>query len=156
MNAHIIYHARSEIPFEFFSLRNYFEPFVYYLIFWFSTPAGWRNEWELGWGKWPFPFFLPWLWLLLYLFVAAFYYLRAWWKTIYFPFPWLVSFILFLFEEVSRFSDTLFAGSSYEFSKTLSIFCPASSLELTTGEIKFASYWSVCRESASFKFFDFI
>ena len=45
----------------------------------------------------------------------------------------------FLVEEVSRFSDTLFAGSSYELSPALSFFCPVSSLELTTGEIIFAS-----------------
>ena len=45
----------------------------------------------------------------------------------------------FLVEEVSRFSDTLFAGSSYELSPALSFSCPASSLELTTGEITFAS-----------------
>ena len=40
----------------------------------------------------------------------------------------------FLVQEVSRFSDTLFAGSSYELSSALSFFCPVSSLELTTGE----------------------
>ena len=45
----------------------------------------------------------------------------------------------FLVEEVSRFSDTLFAGSSYELSPALSFSCPASSLELTTREITFAS-----------------
>ena len=45
----------------------------------------------------------------------------------------------FPIEEVSRFSDTFFAGSSYELSPALSFFHPASSLELTTGEITFAS-----------------
>ena len=33
----------------------------------------------------------------------------------------------FFVEEVSRFSDTLFAGSSYELSPALSFSCPASS-----------------------------
>ena len=44
-----------------------------------------------------------------------------------------------LVEEVSRFSDTLFGGSAYELSPVLSFFHPASSLELTTVEITFAS-----------------
>ena len=44
-----------------------------------------------------------------------------------------------LVEEVSRFSDTLFAGSSYELSLALTFFCPATSLELTTEEITFVS-----------------
>ena len=44
-----------------------------------------------------------------------------------------------LAEEVSRFPDTFFSGSSYELSPALSFFCHASSLELTTGEIPFAS-----------------
>ena len=43
----------------------------------------------------------------------------------------------FVVEEVSRFSDIHFTGSSYEVSPALSFFCPASSLELTTGEITF-------------------
>ena len=45
----------------------------------------------------------------------------------------------FFVVEVSRFSDTLFAGSSYELSPALSFSCPASSLELTIWEITFAS-----------------
>ena len=44
-----------------------------------------------------------------------------------------------LVEEVSEFPDTLFAGLSYELSPALSFSRPGSSLELTTGEIKFAS-----------------
>ena len=35
-------------------------------------------------------------------------------------------------------------------------FCPASSVELTTGEITFGSCWSACRDSASFKRFSII
>ena len=45
----------------------------------------------------------------------------------------------FFVEEVSWFSDTLFVGSSYELPPALSFSCPASSRELTTGEIAFAS-----------------
>ena len=45
----------------------------------------------------------------------------------------------FFVEEVSRFSDTLFAGSSLELSPASSFFYPTSSLELTTGKRTFAS-----------------
>ena len=62
----------------------------------------------------------------------------------------------FFIEEVSRFSDTLSAGSSNELSPALLFSCPASWLELTTWEITFASCWSVCRDSAAFKLFDII
>ena len=62
----------------------------------------------------------------------------------------------FLVEEVSSFSDTVFAGSSHELSPTLSFFCPASSLELTTGEIIFVSCLSICRGSLSLKLFHII
>ena len=65
----------------------------------------------------------------------------------------------FLVEEVSRFSDTLFANSSHELSSFIIFFlffCPASSLQLTTEEITFASCWSACRDSASFKLFGII
>ena len=62
----------------------------------------------------------------------------------------------FLVEEVSRFSDTLFVSSSYDLSPALLFFCPALSLELTTGKITFALCWSVCRDSVYFKLFDII
>ena len=45
----------------------------------------------------------------------------------------------FFVEEVSSFSDTLFAGLSHELSSALSFSCPVLSLELTTGETTFAS-----------------
>ena len=57
MKVCIICHARWEIPFEFFSLRNYFELLIYCFIFWFSIWAGWwtgQKRW--GWGRQPFPF----------------------------------------------------------------------------------------------------
>ena len=47
--------------------------------------------------------------------------------------------VCLLVEEVSEFPDTLFAGLSYELSPALSFSRPASSMELTMGEIKFAS-----------------
>ena len=62
----------------------------------------------------------------------------------------------FLVEEVFRFSNALFAGSSYELSPALSFSCPASSLELTKGEITFALCWSVCWDPAFFKLLDII
>ena len=64
MKVCIICHARWEIPFEFFSLRNYFELLIYCFIFWFSIWTGWwtgQKRW--GWGRQPFPFFSPWPWL---------------------------------------------------------------------------------------------
>ena len=49
--------------------------------------SGWWTGW--GWGRWPFPFFLPWPWLLFQLFVGAFYNLLE----ISFSFLCLLSFI---------------------------------------------------------------
>ena len=91
-----------------------------------------------------FPFFTLWFWLPSYLFDEI---------EFLFLFLDLCRLSCLLAEEVSRFSDTLFAGSSHELSPALSFFCLAWSLELTTGEITFASCWSVCRDSVSFKLF---
>ena len=94
---------------------------------------------------------------LCLVFVGAFYYLRAWWGAIFFPFPWLVSLIFcLLVEEVSRFSDTLFASSSHDLFPALLYFCPATSLDSTAGEITIGSCWYVCSNSASFKLLDII
>ena len=59
-----------------------------------------------------------------------------------------------LVEEVSAFSNTLLAGSSYELSPSFPLFCPTSSLEVTAGEVTFTSFWSLCRDSAYSKLCD--
>ena len=81
-------------------------------------------------------------------------YLWVWWRGIYFPFLWRLSCLLV--EEVFWFTNNLFAGSSYELSLALPFFRPASTLGLATGEMTFASCWSVCRGSVSFKLCDTI
>ena len=156
MKVSIICRVRWEIPFEFFSLRNYSEPFVYNFIFWFSRQAWWWTGWEGGWGRWPFPFFLPRPWLLSSLFVGAFYCLWPWWRRIYFLLPCLVLFILLsCWGNLLVFWYPLCWLIIWVIS-TLLFFCLASSLELTTGEITFASCWYLCRDSASFKLFGII
>ena len=94
---HIICQARWEISFEFVFLRNYFEAFVYYFIFWLSRGAGsWTGYERWWWVRWFFLFFSPWPWLLSSLFVPALYCVSVWvwWRGIYFSFPCLVSFNL--------------------------------------------------------------
>ena len=51
--------------------RNYFEPFVYYFIFWFSRRADWWTGRGWGWERRPFPFFSHWPWLLSSLFFVS-------------------------------------------------------------------------------------
>ena len=134
MKVRIVCHARWEIPFEFFSLRNYFKLFVYYFIFWFSKRAVWWTGWEWVWRGQPFPFFLA---LTLTPFVSfCWSVLRSsgLMKENFFFFLDLCCLSSFFVEEISSFSDTLFAGSSLELSPASSFFYPTSSLELTTGK----------------------
>ena len=99
-----------------------------------------------------FPLFSSWPWLLCSLFVGAFHYFWAWWKVIFFPFPWLMSFILFTcWGSLCVFWHPFFRLLIWVISSFI-IFCPTSSLELTTGKLTFASCWSVAETQHHPKF----
>ena len=122
MRVRIICHARWEISFEFFSFRNYFEPLVHYFIFWFSRRAGGElDEYEDEEGD-------LFLFSCLDLDFFCLFLLKPFTISgldegeVIFLFLVLFRLSCFLVEEVSRFSDTLFPGSSYELSPAISFF----------------------------------
>ena len=121
MKVCIICHAPWEIPFDLFYFRNYFEPFVISFsdsVDKLDVELDINDENEEG---------------------DHFTISELDEEELLFLFLDLRYLSCLLVEEVSGFSDTLFAGSSYELSPALSIFYFASSLELTTGEITFPS-----------------
>ena len=121
MKVCIICHAPWEIPFDLFSLRNYFEPFVISFsdsVDKLDVELDIKDENEEG---------------------DHFTISELDERELLFLFLDLRYLSCLLVEEVSGFSDTLFASSSYELSPALSIFYFASLLELTTGEITFPS-----------------
>ena len=136
MNVCIICTAQWEIPFEFFSFRNYFEAFTYHFIFWSHSRARWwtrQKRW--GWGKRPFPFFLPWLWLLSFLFCWNGLLPLGLTKSNFFSFS-LTCFI-YLAYLLKKFLDFLILSLLAHQMSYLQLYCfflPAPSLQLTTGE----------------------
>ena len=122
----IICHAQWEISFEFFSLRNYLN--LLSTISFSDSVDELYNELDVK----DLTSFVSFCWsVLLY---------PGLMKGNFFSFSLTrVFYFALLVQEVSRFPDTPFAGSSYELSLALSYFCPASSLVLTTGKVTFTS-----------------
>lgn len=109
----------------------------------------WVIGWRIRWGRWPFPFLTrSFLRLSFIFFICA----DSEFNDELHPFFLHLFFCLFrLFlwgEDFAFFAFTTFsAGSLYESTDLPLSFCPASSSEFNTGEIKFNRFWFSCSES---------
>lgn len=152
MKIRTICYDRWEILFEFFSLR-FFETFIYHFVSWFTWQVEWWTRCERrGWELQPFPFLSSWPWLFFQFLLQRFSLSLC--STLYF-FSFLLNCLVSLAYLVRKSLDFLIPSLLAHHMSYLQFYRFLSDL-ITEFTKTFTSYWSVCRESTSFKLCDII